>query len=111
MTRGVVCHWDLDGSWRRSHFHRGELLAHVTHSGAEVCCGAGEFVLVVKEMNVGREHCTAAPRVCDDRRIGFESSDVLAGEFARAFEISRVCMECAATHLFRWCRDLEVVSS
>src|ERR1041384_1930803 len=111
MTRGVVRHGALDGSLGRPHFHRGELLAHISRSCAEVCCGVSEFFVVDKEMCVCREHRPTAAGVCDDRSTGVESLDVLTREFACAFEIACVCMQRAATHLFGWCRDGEVVSS
>src|ERR1044071_2084318 len=60
-------------------------------------------------MRVRREHCPTAARVCDDRRVRIESLDVLASEFACAFKISGVCVQRAATYLFGWCRDAEII--
>src|ERR1043165_1273440 len=111
MARGIVCH--LAVNWRRSysHFDRRELLAHITHSGTEVRGLVCKFFVVSKKMHIRREHRATAARICDDRRIGIESRDVLSRKFACAFEISCVCMKRAATHLFSGRADVEVIST
>src|SRR5205085_12576389 len=109
MTRGVVSHWCLDIAQCSSHAGSLELLTHVASSRAEVHRRLSQLFVIRKQMTVSSKHRTATAGVGNSRTIALEGRDVFPCEFARAFQISGVRVQCAATNLLRRRGDLDVI--
>jgi hypothetical protein len=85
-------------------FHTFQLLAYITNARAELVRPFTKLRVVGEQVTVGRQHGSAATGVGDDWKIAgtLECLNIPASQGPGAFEISRMCVKSATTHLAFW---------
>src|SRR5437763_15342802 len=77
-----------------------QMLAHVADARAEFARRLGILRIMLKQMRIRSQHCAATSGIGNDwRAVVFESLDVSSRQSARAFDITCMCMQGAATTL------------